>query len=184
MTCRVLDDLTARVGLLRGRATGVRARLLGALRRRNPEIAFLSPEEAMRLGAEGGRAAVAPVIWRAAVGEVRDTTRVTELLGVSRQALSQRVRAGTILGLLGKGTTQFPSWQFDVERRAVRTVVPAVLAEFRSVEGIDPWAIASWATTPQTELGGQIPSELLVKDESAAYEVVAAARHTAARLAE
>ena len=157
---------------------------LGLLWRRHPELADVPVDEAERLGRAGAQSTVAPVLWRAALGEVWDTSQVTELLGVSRQSLAQRVRSGSMLGLRGRGTTLFPSWQFDSTRRAVRPIVASLLAEFRSAEGVEAWTIASWAMTPQTELRGQTPADLLTKDESAAFDVLAAARHTAARLAQ
>jgi hypothetical protein len=158
---------------------------LAELWNRHPEIGDVPGPDAAQAGREAARQAVAPVIWRMALGEVWDTARVTELLGVSRQAVAQRVRAGTLLGLPGRGTTLFPAWQFDVARRAVRPIVAALLAEFRNEAGIESWTIASWARTPQTELRGNIPAELLAKDEPEfEYDVLAAARHSAARLAQ
>jgi hypothetical protein len=162
---------------------GFRAEL-SELWRRHRGLADVPLEDAERLGRAGAQSAVAPILWRDALGEVWDTARVTEMLGVSRQALAQRVRSGSMLGLRGNGTTLFPSWQFDTSQRAVRPIVAALLAEFRSAEGVEAWTIASWAMTPQTELRGQTPAELLSKDESAEYDVLAAARHTAARLAQ
>jgi hypothetical protein len=158
---------------------------LAELWRRHPEIAEIPGPDAEQAGREAARQAVAPVIWRAALGEVWETGQVTELLGVSRQAVAQRVRAGTLLGLRGRGTTLFPAWQFDSQRRAVRPIVGALLAEFRTGRDTDPWTIASWAMTPQTELRGNTPAELLVKDEPEyEYDVLAGARHSAARLAQ
>lgn len=152
---------------------------------RHPELGDVSGPDAVGAGREAARQAVAPVIWRMALGEVWDTGRVTEFLGVSRQALAQRVHSGTLLGLRGRGTTLFPCWQFDVARRAVRPIVAALLAEFRNEAGVESWTIASWAMTPQTELRGNTPAELLAKDEPEyEYDVLAAARHSAARLAQ
>lgn len=157
---------------------------LGELWYRHPELAEVSEAEAAERGRAGARSAVAPILWLQAVGDVLDTTRVTELLGVSRQAVAQRVRSGSMLGLRGPGTTLFPAWQFDTTKRAVRPIVAALVGEFRSVEGVEAWTIASWAMTPQTELRGHTPAELLTKDETAEDDVLVAARHTAARLAQ
>jgi hypothetical protein len=162
---------------------GFRAEL-AELWRRHPQLADVPGGEAEQLGRSGARSTVAPILWRQALGEVWDTAQVTEFLGVSRQALAQRIRSGSMLGLRGRGTTLFPSWQFDITKRAVRPIVAALVAEFRSVEGVEAWTIASWASTPQTDLRGHSPAELLAKDERAEYDVLAAAHHTAARLAQ
>lgn len=152
---------------------------------RHPEIQTTGVAEAEEAGRGAARHAVAPIVWRSAVGDVWDTSKVTELLGVSRQALAQRIQSRTLLGLRGRGTTLYPTWQFDAERRAVRPIVAALLAEFRNAQGVEPWTVASWATTPQTELRGNTPAELLMKGAPEyEYDVLAAANHSAARLAQ
>ena len=65
----------------------------------------------------GAEAAVAPLVWSAAVGDSWDTSTVAEFLGASRQALHDRVRRHTLLGIPGRGVTWFPVWQFDLEQR-------------------------------------------------------------------
>ena len=155
---------------------------LSDLWRRHPALGDVPAAEAERLGREAARGAVAPILWREALGEVWDTRQVVDFLGVSRQAINQRVRNGSLLGLQSRGTTLFPAWQFDPARGVVRPVVASLLAEFHSASVVEPWAVASWAMTPQTELHGIRPAELLVKDESAVYDVLVAARHSAGRM--
>src|ERR1700682_4115746 len=101
---------------------GFEERLL-ALFDRHEELSQLGYEEAKRLGAEAAGTAVAPVLWRAVVGETWDTTRTTEFLDISRQALHQRVKNWTILALPGRGTRHLPAWKFDRARQAVRPVL-------------------------------------------------------------
>jgi hypothetical protein len=127
---------------------------LGTLLERHAElIESLSYEEGIALGERAADAALAPVVWNAAVGERWPTNTVTEFLHVTRQALHKRVVAGTALGLAGKGTTWFPVWQFDLESHQLRPVVADIVRAFREELGsVDPYLIASWATTPQREL--------------------------------
>jgi hypothetical protein len=134
-----------------GFADGFHERLR-ALLDRHRELGQLGYDEARRLGADAAGAAVAPVLWRAVVGETWDTTTTTEFMNVSRQALHQRVRKGTILALPGRGTRHFPVWQFDTVRRDVWPVVPKILAAFHDADIDDPFVVASWASSRQPEL--------------------------------
>jgi len=105
------------------------------------------------LARRGAQATAAPMLWAEAVGEKLDTRAVTFLLGVSRQALAQRVAAGTLLGIPGQGTTWFPTWQLDTSRQParVRPVVAGVLGVWRDVLGsrYDPLLVAGWANASQ-----------------------------------
>jgi hypothetical protein len=146
----------------------------------------LLPEKARDYGLRAARVAVAPIIWSQAVGERLDTGQAMELLGVTRQALAKRVQAGSLLGLPGRGTTYYPTWQFDFDRCEVRPITRQILAAFaEEVERPDPYAVAAWATTPQDEdLDGFSPAEWIVKDGDRDERVlVEAARRAAARLA-
>jgi hypothetical protein len=155
---------------------------LMTLLRRHPEVEQgLDIEEARRLGAEGADAALAPLVWAAAVGERWDTPTVTQFLGVTRQALHKRVVNGSILGLPGRGTTWFPVWQFDVSGRQVRPEVADLTAVFREALGaLDPFVVASWAVSDQPELG-MAPEEWLAAGKDPA-DVVRVARRAAEEL--
>lgn len=155
---------------------------LGLLRHRHQELVDgLGDEEARRLGALGADAAVAPLLWGAALGESWSTTTVTEFLHVTRQALHKRVVAGTALGVPGRGTTWSPVWQFDLQAREVRRVVAQVVKAFRDeFATFDPFVVASWATTEQPEFG-MSPEEWLAAGKDAA-EVARVARRAAGEL--
>jgi hypothetical protein len=155
---------------------------LAAMLRRHPEVERgVDVEEARRLGAEGADAALAPLLWSAAIGERWDTQTVTEFLGVTRQALHKRVAAGSVLGLAGRGTTWFPVWQFDVVGHRVRPEVAEIVGAFRDVLApLDPLVVASWAVSDQPELG-MAPEEWLAAGKDPA-EVVRSARRAAAEL--
>jgi hypothetical protein len=121
-----------------GLRDGFNERLGGLLERHDELLSDLSYEAAKALGAQGADAAVAPLIWAAAVGDRWPTSTVTEFLHVTRQALHKRLAKGTILGLPGNGTTWFPVWQFDVDAREVRPTVAEVIAAFREELGSRP----------------------------------------------
>lgn len=144
----------------------------------------LDEERAAELGRDAAAAAVAPALWAQQVGDRYDTAAVVDLLGVSRQALHKRVANNSLLGIPGKGTTWFPRWQFDIERRQVRPVVAEIVAAFRAALGaLDPLLVASWATTEQHEdLEGATPEDWMVarRDD---HQLVAAARRAASGLA-
>jgi len=137
-----------------GLQEGFNERLNALLERHKDLVAPLSLDEARQLGSRGADAAVAPLIWSAAVGDRWPTTTVTEFLQVTRQALHKRILAGTVLGLPGRGTTWFPVWQFDFDTHAVRPEMADIVKAFRDEIGAsEPFVIASWATTDQPELG-------------------------------
>ena len=164
-----------------GLQEGFGERLLALLERHKQAISEASYEEARRLGALGADAAVAPLAWAAAVGDQWPTTTATEFLHITRQALHKRVVNGTALGLPGRGTTSFPVWQFDMGAHEIRPVVAEILAAFRDELGaVDPFVIASWATTAQPELG-MSPEEWLSAGKDPA-EVVRIARRAASEL--
>lgn len=123
----------------------------------------LDREAARAYGHDAGQRALAALVWRVMAGEAITTEQARVLLGISRQALHQRVASGTLLGLPTARTTLFPTWQFEDGR--VRPVVAALLGAFlRRLGGdVDPRMVLSWATTPQPELKDETPAEWLVR---------------------
>lgn len=138
-----------------------------AFRKRMVELIDASdlPREAPEaLGERAGLAAAAASVWSEHAGPFLDTDGVMTLLGgVSKQAVSQRVRARRLLALrTGSGRLVYPLWQFlDAEP------LPG-LAKVLDVAGYDPqrpttgWTLASWLCTEDTELGGE-PRALLAR---------------------
>lgn len=160
---------------------GFSERLSVLIDRHKELVSELDYDEARQLGSQAADAAVAPLVWGATVGERWPTTTVTEFLHVTRQALHKRVSNGTVLGLPGRGTTWFPVWQFDIEAHTVRPVVGEIISAFRDELGsVDPFVIASWATTDQPELD-MSPEEWLSAGKDPA-EVVRVARRAASEL--
>lgn len=140
-------------------------------------------DDAYRYAHNAAMTAFAPILWSAKIGTRWDTFEVTNFLDVTRQAVSKKVRARSLLGIPGRGTTWFPTWQFDPTTNQVRFVVSKILEVFYTADDqLSPLAIASWANTEQPELG-TTPAAWIVdgKDSSA---VLQAAEHTAAALAQ
>jgi hypothetical protein len=122
----------------------------------------LPREEPEPLGERAGLVAAAGSLWTDHAGPFLDTEGVTAVLaGVSRQAVSLRVRARRLLALrTGSGRLVYPLWQF-------RDGAPLPgLGEVLDAAGYDPerpvtgWAIASWLATEDPDLGGA-PRDLL-----------------------
>jgi hypothetical protein len=147
------------------------------------ELSNMTDEEALELGCQGARAALAPLIWSAAVGDRWDVRRATEFLGISRQALYKRLRNGSALGIPGRGTTWFPVWQFDPRQQIVRAVTGSIVRAFREADAeIDPLVIAAWARNENRLLEGKSPA-IWLAEAGSDDAVVLAARRAAQGLA-
>lgn len=149
-------------------------------------VAGLDAAEAVRAGEEAAEQLIAGLRWSEIVGERLDTNEIGTLLGISRQALAQRQRSGSVLGLRGRTTTWYPAWQLDTDARRIRPEVRLVVAPFRDRldDDYDPLLVASWATTPQLEdLDGATPARWMQEGGDLDRLVIAAER-AAARLAQ
>jgi len=117
--------------------------------------------------ATGRRAATvvtAQEIWTERAGPFTDARGVAAYLGITKQAVSQQLATGRLLGLQLSSTKAvrfvFPTWQF---RGAVRTHLPAVLnaAGFDPARPVTGWTVAAWLVAPNDHLGGERPVEML-----------------------
>jgi hypothetical protein len=150
--------VSAAKGRFIDRATAAFRRSLAAL----VATAGLPREEPEPLGERAGLAAAAGALWSDHVGPFLDTDGVMALLdGVSKQAVSQRVRGRRLLALqTGSGRLVYPLWQFD------ETGPLPGLAEVLDAAGYDPgrpptgWTVASWLATDDPDLGAS-PRALL-----------------------
>lgn len=99
------------------------------------------------------------------------TSDVARLLGRSRQAVHDRVKAGTLLAIDDGGELRYPPWQFDpAGERGVVSGLPEVLAALR----VEPLSKARWLMRPNALFEGRTPLQAL-KDADKEL-VVAAAR--------
>jgi hypothetical protein len=144
----------------------------------------LSPTEARSLGQRIARSGLPTLIRAARLGETLNTSEVSERLHISRQALAKRLKAGTILGIAGRGTTHYPIWQFEQTLDEVRPEVREVFKIFAATMGsLDAFTVSSWMTTPSQDLEGLTPLDWLIKRDEDLQPVLDAARRTALRLA-
>jgi len=104
------------------------------------------------------------------LGPFYDTTGLVAWLGVSRQAVADRVRRGTLLACRSSdGHLLYPSLQFARDG-AVRPGVFEAVGEFTR-SGADGWAIALWLTTPSEAFDGHSAVDYLVLHRSSAAAV-------------
>jgi len=93
------------------------------------------------------------------VGPFHSIEGVRRLLGISRQAVFDRVKRGTLLQVrTSDDLALYPAFQFsgtDVDPR-----VRAVLIQFRDAP-VDGWTVATWFGVPAEELGGVTPKAWL-----------------------
>lgn len=110
-------------------------------------------------------------------GPFYDTAGLTRWLGVSRQALHQKVARHSLLACpLAEGGSVYPSWQF-LPSGATLPALGEVLSEL-STGTDDPWMVALWMQAPSAHLEGHRPSEWL-RDGRDPKRVLAMARDVA-----
>lgn len=98
---------------------------------------------------------------QAKVGPFATTSELGRWLGLSRQALHQRMTSFQLLGCkTERGHYLYPMWQFDPETHAFLPGLAAVLQILRP-DAATAWAAAEWLTTPHVEWGGRTPTDLL-----------------------
>lgn len=140
-----------------------------------------SAGDAEAIGRRAAMAVLAGEAWERALGDLLTSAEARILLGgVSREALRKRVASGSAIALRDDGgAVRYPRWQFDA---AAGSVFPAVkqLNLIFGDTGLDPWTLASFATTSQPELDGRTPVEAL-SDENP-EPLLRAARRAAAEL--
>ncbi len=104
------------------------------------------------------------------LGPFYDTTGLLAWLGISRQALFDRVRRGTVLACrTADGHLVYPSLQFG-RNGAVRPGVQDAVGAFTR-RGADGWSIGAWLTTPSALFDGQSAVDYLVVHRSSAAAV-------------
>lgn len=126
--------------------------------------------------------AASDLLWERELGPLASTAQVCGIIGVSRQAIHERVQRGTLLALpaSGGGYT-FPLFQFGDNGRPLRRLselIEIFLSDPPAVE--TTYTIASWLVTPQPELEGRTPIALLRDGDDEPVRV--AARRYADRL--
>jgi hypothetical protein len=104
------------------------------------------------------------------LGPFYDTTGLVAWLGISRQALFDRVRRGTVLACrTSDGHLLYPSLQFGRAGQVRPGVQEAVGAFTR--RDVDGWTIGTWLTTPTAVFEGHSAVDYLVVHRSSAAAV-------------
>jgi len=135
--------------------------------------------DAAEAGRRAALKAVAGAMWTDAVGPFYDTDGVMTLLGgVSKQAVSDRVRRHRLLALrTGSGRLVYPAAQFHDER--VIDGLGGVL-DILVPDDTEAWMVASWLTTTDPDLGNRTPLDALQAGDH--NEVLRAARELSGAL--
>jgi hypothetical protein len=119
-----------------------------------------SADDAEAIGRRAAMVVLAGDAWERALGELLTSAEARSLLGgVSREALRKRVASGSAIGLRDDaGLIRYPRWQFDAVSGSTFPVVKQLNKIFGAA-GLDPWTLASFATTPQPELADRAPAD-------------------------
>lgn len=115
------------------------------------------------------------------LGPFYDTPGVIRWLGISRQAVHQKVRTQQVLACTtGDSRRVYPAWQFTTDGRSLNGL-PQVLRVL--LGATDPWTTAIWLSTPTERLdnGSAVAWLRTRRDPSPVSE---AAREDAARWAQ
>lgn len=84
---------------------------------------------------------------------------VADLLGITRQAVNKRRKAGQLIGILaGRKRFLYPSWQFTEA-----SVLAGLEDVLRQLKNSDPWAQARFFLSGNARLGGARPLDELRK---------------------
>lgn len=95
-----------------------------------------------------------PSGWNRWLGPFYRTRQLADRLEISRQALADRRRRGTLLALkTSDGHLVYPAFQFRADG-SVLEGLPEVLQTLRA-SGVDDWTLAGWLATPQDSLEEQ-----------------------------
>jgi hypothetical protein len=104
------------------------------------------------------------------LGPFYDTTGLSGWWGVSRQALADRVRRGTLLACrTSDGHLVYPAFQFARDG-AVRPGIAEAVAVFAR-HRVDGWTAALWLTTPSPAFDGDSAVDHLVVHRASAAAV-------------
>jgi hypothetical protein len=114
------------------------------------------------------------------LGPFYDTAGLIRWLGITRQAVHQKVRAHQLLACeTGDGRRVYPAWQFTPDGRTI----PGFTAVLQTMlAATDPWTAAIWLTTPSDRLGGRSAIDVL-RSEHDPEPVLVVARADATRWA-
>lgn len=111
-----------------------------------------------------GLVAAAATAWEDALGPQLETAHVREMLGgVSKQRINELLRQHRLIGLQASNARwQFPAFQFTGGRLPAPKLAEAFWQ--LSTRAVDPWSAASWCVSPNSQLDGRTPVEVVATD--------------------
>ncbi|MDQ1738367.1 MAG: hypothetical protein QOE53_19 [Pseudonocardiales bacterium] len=120
----------------------------------------------------------------AQLGPFYTTRSVTKWLGITRQALDQRVRARKMLGCPTSdgGQRVYPVWQFTEDGHSIPHLAELLDALHEGID--DPWTWATWLAAPVPGRFDGMPAHRWLTQGRDAEPVLTEARRTAGRLAQ
>jgi hypothetical protein len=118
----------------------------------------------------------------AQLGPFYTTRAVTKWLGLTRQALDQRVRARKMLGCptADGGQRVYPVWQFTNDGRPIPHLAEVLNTLHEGID--DPWTWATWLAAPVPGRFEGKPAYQWLAEGRDAESVLVQARRTAGRL--
>ena len=120
----------------------------------------------------------------AQLGPFYTTGSMTKWLGITRQALDQRVRSRKMLGCptSGGGQRVYPVWQFTEDGYSIAHLAEVLDTLHRGID--DPWTWAAWLAAPVPDRFDGMPAHQWLAQGRDAETVLTEARRTAGRLAQ
>lgn len=106
--------------------------------------------------------------WTDQLGPAYTQGQVAELLGKSKQAVS--TDKGLLRLEMRDGSVGYPVFQFEGDR-----ILPGIPNVVRALSPLaaTSWTVASWLTSPSSDLGGKTPLESLRRGDVSEVTVVA-----------
>lgn len=137
--------------------------LVGELRRRDPDGRLLARSDDLHHIAQiaADRVVDTASVWTEHLGAFYDTNAVMEMLGrhgekITRQAVSKR--KGLLALTTGSGQVVYPTFQF--RGQVLAPGLDEVLTQL-SEDVVSRWTVASWLRSPEVDLDGQAPIDVL-----------------------
>lgn len=134
--------------------------------------------DAESFGRRAAMLAAGELLWERELGPSLKTRDVEEMLGCSRQAVSERVKRHRLLAFPGNEGNEFPAFQFGSDG-APLVGLPEILQELLPLAQT-PYTVAAWLAGPEDELEEERPIDALRSGDVEAVQTVA--RHFAERL--
>lgn len=149
----------------------------GALVARSDDVTSMAREAAQRI-------LDTAATWVDHLGAFYDTEGVQHLLSRDRTPISRQAvhkRRGLLVLTTGSGQVVYPAFQFD-GKRPVPGLAPVLDALPEDV--VSRWTVASWLVSPEADLDGERPIDVLREQgPEGQTAVMLAARRWAAQLA-